>query len=249
MLKHIMQFTTAALLTLAAGTDATAQTLKFDARGEFKIVQFTDLHYQSRNPRSATALECIDAVVGAERPDLVVFTGDNIYARPADTAMTHIVDRIERHGVPYVILFGNHDHEQGMTRAQLYDIIRRGRHCLQPDRGSVESPDYVLEIAGSKSTAPAALLYCLDSHSYPATKRLGTYAWLTLDQVQWYRERSRAYTAANGVEPNQFAADAYDGVYIVKEALEKAGCTADMRNRAPRCSIAACSAPCAREAT
>ena len=48
------------------------------------------------------------------------------------------------------------------------------------------------------AAAPAALLYCLDSHSYPATKRLGTYAWLTLDQVQWYRERSRAYTAANG---------------------------------------------------
>ena len=37
-----------------------------------------------------------------------------------------------------------------------------------------------------------------------------------------------AYTAAYGTEPNQFAADAYDGVYIVKEALEKAGCTADM---------------------
>ncbi len=37
-----------------------------------------------------------------------------------------------------------------------------------------------------------------------------------------------AFTAANGVEPNQFAADAYDGVYIVKQALEAAGCTADM---------------------
>ena len=37
-----------------------------------------------------------------------------------------------------------------------------------------------------------------------------------------------AYTAAYDTEPNQFAADAYDGVYIVKEALEKAGCTADM---------------------
>lgn len=73
MLKRIMQFIAAALLTLTAGTDATAQTLKFDTRGEFKIVQFTDLHYQSRNPRSATALECIDAVVGTERPDLVVF--------------------------------------------------------------------------------------------------------------------------------------------------------------------------------
>ena len=31
-------------------------------------------------------------------------------------------------------------------------------------------------------------------------------------------------------EPNQFAADAYDGVYIVKAALEAAGCTADMSN-------------------
>ena len=39
-----------------------------------------------------------------------------------------------------------------------------------------------------------------------------------------------AYVAAYGTTPNQFAADAYDGVYIVKEALEKAGCTADISN-------------------
>ena len=39
-----------------------------------------------------------------------------------------------------------------------------------------------------------------------------------------------AYVAPYGTTPNQFAADAYDGVYIVKEALEKAGCTADMSN-------------------
>mgnify|MGYP004618302453 CR=1 FL=1 len=39
-----------------------------------------------------------------------------------------------------------------------------------------------------------------------------------------------AYVAAYGTTPNQFAADAYDGVYIVKAALEAAGCTADMSN-------------------
>ena len=38
----------------------------------------------------------------------------------------------------------------------------------------------------------------------------------------------KAYTEKYGVEPNQFAADAYDGVYIVKAALEAAGCTDDM---------------------
>ena len=39
-----------------------------------------------------------------------------------------------------------------------------------------------------------------------------------------------AYVAAYGTKPNQFAADAYDGVYIIKAALEQAGCTADMSN-------------------
>ncbi len=37
-----------------------------------------------------------------------------------------------------------------------------------------------------------------------------------------------AYEAQFGETPNQFAADAYDGVYIMKTALEAAGCTADM---------------------
>ena len=38
----------------------------------------------------------------------------------------------------------------------------------------------------------------------------------------------QAYQAEFGEIPNQFAADAYDGVYIMKAALEAAGCTPDM---------------------
>lgn len=37
-----------------------------------------------------------------------------------------------------------------------------------------------------------------------------------------------AYVAAYGMEPNQFAADAYDAVYAIKAAAEKSGITADM---------------------
>ncbi len=36
------------------------------------------------------------------------------------------------------------------------------------------------------------------------------------------------YKEAFGIEPNQFAADAYDGVYAIAAACEKAGVTADM---------------------
>ena len=36
------------------------------------------------------------------------------------------------------------------------------------------------------------------------------------------------YVAAYGDTPNQFAADAYDAIYIIKAALEKSGVKADM---------------------
>jgi len=36
------------------------------------------------------------------------------------------------------------------------------------------------------------------------------------------------YQAAHGEIPNQFAADGYDAVYILYQALQAAGCTADM---------------------
>ena len=42
------------------------------------------------------------------------------------------------------------------------------------------------------------------------------------------RPLSRPMKSSFGEIPNQFAADAYDAVYILKAALEAAGCTADM---------------------
>ena len=66
---------------------AQVSPLQFDKNGEFKIVQFTDVHFKYRNPASDIALKRIGEVLDAERPDLVVFTGDVVYAAPADTAM------------------------------------------------------------------------------------------------------------------------------------------------------------------
>lgn len=38
-------------LCLAPLVEVKAQALRFNARGEFKIVQFTDLHYRLDDPR------------------------------------------------------------------------------------------------------------------------------------------------------------------------------------------------------
>lgn len=177
-------------------------TLKFNSDGEFKIVQFTDVHFKYGNPASDIALERIDEVLESERPDLVVLTGDVIYAQPADTGMVTVLRRVAAHKVPFVVTFGNHDDEQGMSRAQLYDIVRSVPGNLQPDRGQEESPDYTLTVKSSDGDGRnAAVLYFFDSHSYAPLDDVKGYAWLSHAQVGRYRAQSAAFTSANGGKP------------------------------------------------
>lgn len=180
---------------------AQVSPLQFNENGELKIVQFTDVHFKYGNPASDIALKRIGEVLDAERPDLVVFTGDLVYAAPADTAMRVLLSRVSDRKIPFVVTFGNHDDEQGKTRAELYDVIRSIPFNIQPDRGGVESPDYVLTLKSSDGKKDAALLYCLDSHSYSKLPDVKGYDWLTLDQVSWYRRQSAAYKAKNGGQP------------------------------------------------
>ena len=72
---------------------------------------------------------------------------------------------------------------------------------IQPDRGSVESPDYVLTVKSSDGKKDASVLYCLDSHSYSKLPDVKGYDWLTFDQVNWYRQQSAAFTAKNNGKP------------------------------------------------
>ena len=49
---------------------AQVSPLQFNKNGEFKIVQFTDIHFKYGNPASDIALKRIGEVLDAERPDL-----------------------------------------------------------------------------------------------------------------------------------------------------------------------------------
>ncbi len=193
-----------ALVSLCMTTFCFAQKseLQFNKDGKFKIVQFTDVHFKYKNPASDIALERINQVLDEEQPDFVIFTGDVVYSAPADKGMLQVLEQVSKRKLPFVVTFGNHDNEQGMTREQLYDIIRQVPGNLMPDRGSALSPDYVLTVkASSDAKKDAAILYCMDSHSYSPLKDVKGYAWLTFDQVNWYRQQSAAYTAQNGGKP------------------------------------------------
>lgn len=189
-------------LCMTAFCFAQKSELQFNKDGKFKIVQFTDVHFKYKNPASDIALERINQVLDEEQPDFVIFTGDVVYSAPADKGMLQVLEQVSKRKLPFVVTFGNHDNEQGMTWEQLYDIIRQVPGNLMPDRGSVLSPDYVLTVkASSDAKKDAAVLYCMDSHSYSPLKDVKGYAWLTFDQVNWYRQQSAAYTARNGGKP------------------------------------------------
>lgn len=88
------------------------------------------------------------------------------------------------------MVFGNHDHEQGMSREEIYEMVKEAPNCLM-SKGNVKGVgNYVLEIEGKQSRATAAVLYFLDSHSNCELKEVGGYQWVDFSQIAWLREQS-----------------------------------------------------------
>ncbi len=197
-MKRITAFALGLLLAMPA---ATAQDLRFRADGTFKIAQITDVHYNG-SAASKAALNVLDSVLTYEKPDLIVLDGDIIWGTPAKKNLLAVLHRIAKYRIPFVYEFGNHDFEQGLTNRELYDIARGVEYNICPDLQNQKELDYVLRIKGHEGREDAAVIYCFDSHAYPKgfpqDKSHGTYAWLTFEQVDWYRQQSQAVKAANG---------------------------------------------------
>lgn len=186
------------LLFFFAAAFCNARDLRFDRRGQFKIVQFTDVHYVKGDPKSDGALECIRKILSFEKPDLVIFTGDVSCCAPALEGMRDVVSIVSRAGVPFYVCFGNHDREYDATNEQLYDMIRTLPSNLHPDRNGAPVPDVDLCVRNADGS-PGFVLYCLDSHSYKWDT--DEYEWITDGQIDSYRTRSASYTASHGGVP------------------------------------------------
>ena len=200
MKKRFLFLVLSALCALCVGAQRVSP-LQFNADGEFKIVQITDVHFKVGNPASDVALKRINEVLDAERPDLVVFTGDVIFSKPADVGMRTVLQCVSSRGIPFALTFGNHDDEQGMSRTQLYDLVRTVPGNLLPERNGAASPDYVLTVKSSDGKRDAAVLYCMDSNTYSTLPGVKGYGWFRREQVEWYCRQSAAFAEANGGKP------------------------------------------------
>jgi len=180
--------------------------LQFNEDGTFKIVQFTDIHWGNASNKDKQSLVLMESVLDAERPDLVVFTGDNIGGgkclsapRAIEAYTRPCVDR----AIPWAAVFGNHDDECRRSRSEQMDMMRAVPYCLA-EPGSEDVPgvgNYVLPVRASHGRRPAALLYCIDSRAYSQFEAIEGYDWVRPGQIEWYRAQARKYRHRNEGQP------------------------------------------------
>ncbi|MBR7137111.1 MAG: metallophosphoesterase, partial [Clostridia bacterium] len=191
-------------------------TLRFRADGTFKILQLTDLHIGtltgSLSGRNMTALNLIDTLIAAEKPDLVAFTGD-ISTDGSNGHICRIWDEInailEKHNTPYTMTFGNHESDAHTNRPQaIGDHLEKYPlslfECGDPNMGT---GNYAVPVLASDNDKTAWLLYSIDCHSsqfpfpYPDGHKETRewYTWPT--QLKWIEKTQKAAQAEFGSVP------------------------------------------------
>jgi len=176
--------------------------LNFNKNGEFKIVQFTDTHIELAEKKNLEVYETIQKVLAVEKPDLVMVTGDIVTEDNPQEAFGRLAAIFEKAGIPYAMVFGNHDSEHNLPRKDVAEFLEKLPLCLNKTDHSVEGfTNFVLPVHG-KNGKKAALIYCMDSNEYSTLEPLiGGWGWFTHKQAGWFREQSSKFTAENNGKP------------------------------------------------
>lgn len=187
----------------------------FTTDEDFKVMQLTDVHigggFMSLK-KDAMALNAVAAMVKAEKPDLVIATGDVSYPVPFQAGTFNNLSSakifaalMEQLGVYWTLGFGNHDTEaySYYSREQISEFYDSEdfKYCLyQPGPDDVDGfGNQVINVKNSDGIITQSL-YVFDSHSYTDGDFLGIF-WkydnIHENQVQWYRDRVNAFNAQN----------------------------------------------------
>lgn len=188
---------------LAAGAESDT-TLKFRDDGTFKIMLFADPQDDEDLEETTTAIMC--EALDKYTPDLVVYLGDNTVAdgyenqyKAIEAVTKPVVDR----GIPYSLVFGNHDEEHNVSKEQLLEIYQSFGNCLTYDA----APEITgcgncnLPIYSSDGAKIAFNLWMIDSNMYNSDPEVGGYDYVHEDQLEWYKATAAALAEENGGEP------------------------------------------------
>lgn len=187
----------------------------FTTDGEFKVLQLTDIHLGAGAfsfSKDKKAINAVAAMITAEKPDLVVFTGDVVYPVPVQAGTgdnlkgsTAIAKLMEELGVYWTIVFGNHDTESysKYDRAAISAFYEKDEfeHCLfQSGPEDIDGfGNSIIKVKRTNGLVSQALVM-IDSQAYVPGSFLGLdwkYDNIHQNQVDWYEEEILALNQAN----------------------------------------------------
>ncbi len=169
--------------------------LKFGKDGKFRILHMTDAQESVRV--SPNTVKLIEASVKKVKPDLVIFTGDQIKnyglgfsSKNAPKYAQGLIDSlfapIDRLGVPFAITFGNHDVCKYVSKQQQIEMYAKYENFVRAqDYIHYDSGTYALPIYSSDGSEIVYAVYMIDSQGNNST---GGYEAPLPEQVEWYRQ-------------------------------------------------------------
>lgn len=187
----------------------------FTTDREFRVMQLTDVHigggFMSLK-KDAMAINAVAAMVTAEKPDLVIVTGDIAYPVPFQSGTFNnkksaeiFAKLMDKLGVYWTVTFGNHDTElySYFNRDQMGDFYQNSGFdkCLYK-KGPEDIAgvgNQIINVMNSQGVYTQSF-YVLDSHSYTDGDFLGVmwkYDNIHQDQIDWYKANVEKYNAYN----------------------------------------------------
>lgn len=187
----------------------------FTTDREFKILQLSDVHFGGgwmSGSKDSSAMTAVAAMVTAEKPDLVIVTGDIAYPVPFQAGTFNnkngaelLAELMESLGVYWTVSLGNHDSEvyslyDREAVAEFY-MNEEYEHCIF-EKGPQEVDGYGNQVIKVKNTQGVITqaLFVFDSHSYIDGDYLGIlwkYDDIHDNQIEWYRQRVEQMNSAN----------------------------------------------------
>ena len=178
--------------------------LRFNSNHKFKIMQIADT--QEIPEVSPDTLSLINAALEREKPDLVIYTGDQIkgYSKKfkknpkiVEKTIDMLVEPVASRNIPFMVTYGNHDAQVGIDNIEQYKFYAKyptflsGNLRSEKDVGTAD-----IQIYSHDSGTPVFGLYIVDSHG--KAKDGAGYAPVDKKQIDWYVKRREELKNENG---------------------------------------------------
>ena len=198
----VVMVLTCAVTVFAA--DTTDSVIKFNSDGKFKIMMINDTQDVGKGNKEQT-VKFIEKALDSEKPDLVVFVGDQLadiypaaskedYKKAIDNVVKPLTDR----NIPFLVTLGNHDHDRAdlMSEDEMFEYYASYPNCISV-KGSTDPFTNNTLVYGSDGKTVAFNIYMMDTNN---TNGTASYTGIYQNQLDWYNAKSAELKAANGGE-------------------------------------------------